>query len=146
MRLITEEALAVATIMQEAEGEPYSGKLGVAEVIRNRMTKRYSSDGTVHGTVLRYKQFSGWNENTQLMRRSLQIDDENNVVRDCIKAWREAMSGSNTVHGAVLYYNPDPRLVPETPDWAMPDSAIEVAVIGQHHFFIPKPRPGTVKV
>jgi hypothetical protein len=32
-----------------AEGEPIRGKVAVAIVIRNRMTLRYSSDGTVAG-------------------------------------------------------------------------------------------------
>lgn len=155
MRLISEEALAVVTIRQEAEGESYLGKLAVAEVIRNRMQRKYASDGTVAGTVLRAKQFSGWNAvstkadpfNTFRIR-SVQIDSDDQIVKDCIRAWHEAQAGSNTVHGAVLYYSPSALKamgIPE-PDWALPDSADEVAVVGKHHFFVPKPRPGTVKV
>lgn len=144
MRLISEEALAVVTIMQEAEGEPYLGKLAVAEVIRNRMNKNYASDGTVSGTVLRPLQFSGWNAKDPGRIRSVRADSDGAIVKDCIRAWNEARAGSNTVHGAVLYYNPS--IVKETPDWALPDSADEVAVVGQHHFFVPKPLPGTVKV
>jgi len=144
MRLISEEALAIVTIMQEAAGEPYPGKLAVAEVIRNRMHKKYASDGTVSGTVLRPLQFSGWNARDPGRIRSVRIDTEDPVVRDCQKAWAEAMAGSQTVNGAVLYYNPS--IIPETPEWALPDSAIPICVIGQHHFFVPKPRPGTVKV
>jgi spore germination cell wall hydrolase CwlJ-like protein len=155
MRLISEEALAVITIMQEAEGEPYLGKLAVAEVIRNRMKLKYASNGTVAGTVLRAKQFSGWNATStksdpyNLFRiRSVQIDSDDPIVKDCIRAWHEAQAGSNTVHGAVLYYAPATlkKLGWPEPDWAMPDSADEVAIVGQHHFFVPKPRPGTVKV
>ena len=155
MRLISEEALAVVTIMQEAEGEPYLGKLAVAEVIRNRMTKKYASDGTVVGTVLRAKQFSGWNavstksDPHNLFRiRSVQIDSDEPIVKDCIRAWNEARAGSNTVHGAVLYYSPSALRamgIPD-PDWALPDSADEVAVVGKHRFFVPKPRPGTTRV
>lgn len=144
MRLISEEALAVVTIMQEAAGEPYLGKLAVAEVIRNRMQRKYASDGTVAGTVLRPLQFSGWNAKDPGRIRSVRADSDDSVVRECIRAWNEARAGSNTVHGAVLYYNPS--IIKETPDWAFTDSATEVAVVGQHHFFIPKPRPGTVEV
>lgn len=144
MRLITEEALAVITIRQEAEGEPYAGKLAVAEVIRNRMNKNYASDGTVSGTVLRPLQFSGWNAKDLGRIRSVRADTDESVVKDCIRAWNEARAGSDTVHGAVLYYNPS--IIKDAPDWALPDSAIEVAVVGQHHFFVPKPRPGTTKV
>lgn len=148
MRLITEEALAVVTIMQEAEGEPYLGKLAVAEVIRNRMQKLYASDGTVSGTVLRPLQFSGWNAKDPGRIRSVRADNDGAIVRDCIRAWNEARAGSNTVHGAVLYYSPSAleAMGIDTPDWALPDSADEVAIVGKHHFFIPKPRRGTVKV
>lgn len=155
MRLISEEALAVITIQQEAEGETYLGKLAVAEVIRNRMNKKYASDGTVSGTVLRAKQFSGWNATStktdphNLFRiRSLRIDSDDPIVKDCIRAWHEAQAGSNTVHGAVLYYAPATlkKLGIPDPDWALPDSADEVAVVGNHRFFVPKARPGTIKV
>ena len=155
MRLISDEALAIVTIRQEAEGESYLGKLAVAEVIRNRMQRKYASDGTVAGTVLRAKQFSGWNATstkTDLINtfriKSVQIDSDDPIVKDCIRAWHEAQAGSNTVHGAVLYYAPSTLKklgIPE-PDWALPDSAEEVAVVGNHRFFIPKPRPGTVKI
>lgn len=144
MRLISEDVLAVVTIMQEAAGEPYEGKLAVAEVIRNRMQAKYASDGTVSGTVLRPKQFSGWNTNDPGRIRNIRSDTESQVVQECLRAWEEAKAGSNTVHGAVLYYNPDPRLVPETPDWAKPHTATQVAKIGPHVFFVPKPaRRGT---
>lgn len=144
MRVITEEALAIVTIMQEAAGEPYAGKLAVAEVIRNRMQKKYASDGTVSGTVLRPLQFSGWNAKDPGRVRSVRIDTDDRIVQDCVKAWQEAQAGSDTVKGSVLYYNPS--IIQETPEWALPDSAIPVAVVGQHHFFIPKPRRGSTPV
>ena len=155
MRLISEESLAVVTIMQEAEGEPYAGKLAVAEVIRNRMNKLYASDGTVSGTVLRPLQFSGWNatgtknDPFNLFRiRSVRADNDGSIVRDCIRAWNEARAGSNTVHGAVLYYSPSAlkSMGIDEPEWALPESADEVAIVGKHHFFVPKPRPGTMKI
>src|SRR5690242_9293677 len=75
MRLISDTALAAVTIWQEARGEAYAGKLAVAEVIRNRIKERYASDGTVAGTVIRPKQFSGWNSSDSNRIPSLQIDD-----------------------------------------------------------------------
>lgn len=86
MRLISEEALAVTTIHQEAAGESYLGKLAVAEVIRNRMNKRYASDGTVTDTVLRPKQFSGWNTSDAGRIRNARIDSDDPIVKDCIRA------------------------------------------------------------
>lgn len=144
VRLISEDALAIVTIAQEAEGEPYIGKVAVAEVIRNRMNRKYASDGTVSGTVLRPLQFSGWNAKDPGRLRTVRSDTTDIVIQQCVRAWEEAKAGSDVVRGAVLYYNPS--LVTETPDWALPDSATEVAVIGQHHFFIPKQRNGTVKI
>lgn len=146
MRLIQEHALAIVTIYQEAQGEPYAGKLAVAEVIRNRMEKQYASDGTISGTVLRPKQFSGWNSTDPGRIRSVKIDSDDPVVKDCEKAWAEAMAGSQTVNGAVLYLNPS--ILNEIPEWALPDSSVEVARVHQHVFFVPKVRKpsGSVKV
>lgn len=143
MRILSERALAVVTIYQEAQGELYAGKLAVAEVIRNRINQKYSSDGTVAGTVLRPLQFSGWNAKDPGRVRNAKLDDADPIVQECAKAWDEAMAGSDTVKGAVLYYNPDPKLVPVTPDWAMPDSAKEVARVGRHLFFVPRAGRGT---
>ena len=143
MRLLTERALAIVTIYQEAQGESYAGKVAVAEVIRNRMNKQYASDGTVAGTVLRPLQFSGWNARDPGRVRAAKADDDQQVVKECAKAWDDALSGSDTVKGAVLYYNPDPKLVPVTPEWARPHSAIEVARVGHHVFFVPKTGRGT---
>ncbi len=143
MRLLHDRALAIVTIYQEAQGESYLGKLAVAEVIRNRMLLKYASDGTVAGTVLRPMQFSGWNAKDPGRVRAVQIDDIDPIVQECAKAWDEASAGSNTVKGAVLYYNPDPKLVPVTPDWAKPHSSKEVARIGHHVFFVPQSKRGT---
>lgn len=143
MRMISDDALAVVTIMQEAAGEPYKGKVAVAEVIRNRMREKYASDGTVAGTVLRPYQFSGWNTKDPGRVRNIMIDDNDHVVQECINAWEQAKHGSNTIKGALLYYNPDPRLVPETPEWALPINADQVAEVGRHIFFVPIGKRGT---
>lgn len=132
MRLFSDTALAAATIWQEARGEPYEGKLAVAEVIRNRMRVRYTSDGTIAGTVLRPHQFSGWNSDDVNRIPSLKLDDADKVVADCIRAWKEAAEKNTDVaKGALLYYAP--ALV--FPAWAR--SCREVARIGRHVFLMP---------
>lgn len=133
MRLITDRALAIITIWQEARGQTYHGKLAVASVIRNRMNARYSSDGTVAGTVLRPLQFSGWNTKDPNRTPSMMIDDTSPVVQECGRAWDES-ERHETVNGAVLYYNP--KIVPQ-PLWAKPDVAKLVAREGDHDFFTP---------
>lgn len=131
-RLFSDDAIAGATIWQEARGELQEGRIGVAEVIRERMARRYSSDGTVAGTVLRPFQFSGWNTSDPSRARSLMLDDADPIVGNCIEAWRWANAHKSTLtHGALLYYNPDVV----TPIWAA--SAHEVAVIGHHRFMVP---------
>lgn len=146
MRLISDDALAVVTIFQEAAGEPWDGKVAVAEVIRNRMKDKYMSDGTVSGTVLRAYQFSGWNTEAGTVRlKSLRIDADDPVVLDCRKAWSAAQQQSNLAKGAVLYLNPQAVLTRtgRLPAWAATphdpltlDATRVVATIGRHVFLV----------
>ena len=131
MKVIPDDALGILTVWQEARGEPYQGKVAVAEVIRNRMSRNYSSDGTVAGTVCRPYQFSGWNFNDPNLIKSLKIDDTDPVVIECARAWCESAKTNHT-KGAVLYCNLG--TVAKAPSWAKVEN--RVAVIGQHSFFI----------
>ena len=128
MRLIQDYLLGIVTVFQEAEGEPYRGKVAVAEVILRRMKKKYMSDGTVAGTVLRKYQFSGMNTDSSNRIRSFKIDTSVPVVDECVRAWVEADKGSNLVPGCLHYYNAN--IV--SPPWA--EGAEVVAVIGNHTF------------
>jgi len=127
--LVQPDALAIITIWQEARGESYEGKLGVAEVIRNRMNRNYTSDGTVAGTVLRPWQFSGFNTDDPNRVKSFKIDDSDPVVIDCIRAWHESKN-TNRTNGAVLYCN---LKIIDRPSWAIARN--KVAEIGHHTFF-----------
>lgn len=129
--LIPPDALAVVTIFQEARGESYAGKCAVGEVIRNRMERNYSSDGTVAGTVLRPWQFSGWESGDPNRIKSMKIDDLDPTVRECIKAWQESRV-SKYANNAVLYCNL--AAVAVRPNWARDDRC--VAVVGNHTFFV----------
>lgn len=138
MRLISDDALATITIWQESRSEPYEGKVGVGEVIRNRMKfGKYMSDGTVVGTVLKAKQFSGWNDTDPNRIKSVRIDDTDPIVTECLKAWRESET-SNRVKGALYYMNVE--LVKswnrgELPKWWFTDACAEGEVkIGDHTF------------
>jgi N-acetylmuramoyl-L-alanine amidase len=122
------------TIWQEARGESYEGKVAVAEVIRNRMVHKYSSDGTVEGTVLRPWQFSGWNTDDLGNRiPSARIELEAAAVEDCAQAWHAALAGSNLTKGALLYLNPG--AVKKLPGW-LAESTFLVK-IGEHDFYLP---------
>jgi spore germination cell wall hydrolase CwlJ-like protein len=133
MRLISDDTLAIMTIWQEARGESDEGKLAVAEVVWNRMQKRYSSDGTVAGTVLRAWQFSGYNTGDPNRIPSFRLDDADSIVHACRNAWELAKAGSKTVADAVLYLNP--RIVAKIPAWV--SRSRKVATVGQHDFYVP---------
>lgn len=128
MRLVNDDSWAIMTIAGEALGEPFIGKIAVAEVIRNRMRRGYASDGTVIGTVLRAKQFSMWDDKARLL--AARIDDEHPKVQDCIKAW-ELSATSNVTNGAVLYHT----IMIDTPKWATAPSVKRVSTIHRHHFY-----------
>ena len=130
-RLISDVALAIVTIFQEAEGESLDGKTAVAEVILRRTNDKYSSDGTIASTCLRPFQFSGWSTGSTNRIRSVMIDDDNPVVKDCQTAWDRAVAGSNVSQGAVLYLNK--TIVSTLPTWANPDHYI--LSIGHHDFY-----------
>ena len=130
MRLISDDMLAIVTIWQEAEGEPYEGKVAVGEVIRARMRRRYASDGTVVDTCLRPAQFSGWNTGSPRRVVAMRLDDADPIVIDCRRAWLESET-SNLTRGAVLYCNPN--ALAALPGWATVDR--ELAVVGRHHFY-----------
>ena len=129
-RLLSDESLAAITIFMEAEGESFIGKCAVGEVIRNRMHRHYSSDGTVAGTVCRAWQFSGWNTDAKNRIRSLKLDDTDAMVQECLKAWRTSQATSYA-RSAVLYCNLD---IVARPDWAKEDKL--VTKIGHHSFFL----------
>jgi len=99
-----EEGLAVATLWQEARGSSLEGKTCVAHVIRNRMAKHYTSDGTVAGTVLRPWQFSGWMDNAVCLE-SLRYAATDTL--GLLPIWQESETSPDPTNGAVLYYSPN---------------------------------------
>lgn len=128
--LIPPDALAIATIWQEARGERlYEGRVAVGEVIRNRIRRRYSSDGTVAGTVLRPYQFSGWNTDDPNRIKSMLLNMEDPLVEECARAWHESIQTELT-KGAVLYCN---LKIIKRPVWAKPERLL--VDIGNHSFF-----------
>ncbi len=132
MRLIGDEVWGALTVWQEARGEPYLGKVAVAEVIQRRANLKFSSDGTIAGTVLRGWQFSGWNTADPNRIAAAKLDDADPVYQECLRAWTAAkMPTEHVVPTAVFYYNPAGAT--RLPAWAVPEKL--VGVIGSHHFF-----------
>jgi len=130
--IIADDSWAILTIFQEAEGESYSGKVAVAEVILRRTQQKYFSDGTVASTCLWPWQFSGWNANSPNRVRSAKIDDTIPVVQECLAAWAEALTGSNFSHDALHYLNP--KGMEHLPTWASADKY--AVTVGRHDFYV----------
>lgn len=115
MTMTFEEGLAVATLWQEARGSSREGQLAVAHVIRNRMARDYTSDGTVDGTVLHPWQFSGWMTDAICLEslRYAEHDSEN-----LLAVWHQSGILPDPTMGAVLYYSPAAMSPPgSVPDW-----------------------------
>ena len=136
MKLIHDHLWGVLTVWQEARGEPYEGKMAVAEVILRRTQQKYSSDGTIAGTCLRPYQFSGWNTKDPNRLKAAQLDSEDSMVEECQRAFDDALKGSNVSHGALLYLNPSVFPPNGLPAWVA--KCEEVIVVGRHHFYKPK--------
>ena len=117
------------TIWQEARGESYSGKVGVGEVIRNRVKLAWQGQNTVAGVVLYPLQFSCWNNYSPSREAAGQLDDTDPIVAECIKAWAESET-SNLTNGATHYFNP--KIV--HPAWANALGATVQVPIGNHIF------------
>lgn len=130
--LISDRYWLIATVWQEARGESFDGKVGVAEAIIERKGTRYMSDGTYAGTVLRAWQFSGWNTGDPNRIKAAKLDEDDPVVNECIRAVEVAEAGSNLTNGARHYYNPSVC----SPKWAV--GAEVLAAIGNHLFVRPK--------
>lgn len=131
--LIQASCLAVATIRGEAGQEPYEGKLAVARVIRERMRLRYSSDGSVAGTVLWPLQFSMWNTHDRNRIRVCKLRRDDPHWEECIRAWNEACAEPEPApefKGVVLYHA---SWMPKKPSWAT--RAIRAFQIGRHIFY-----------
>jgi spore germination cell wall hydrolase CwlJ-like protein len=128
MRLIPDATWATMTIWQEARGESFDGMVAVAEVILRRTMKKMFSDGTVASTVLWPYQFSGWNTKDPNRIPVAKLDDTDRIVTACMRAWQEALEGSNLTKGATHYFAP--AIV--NPEWA--SRMTVTARIGRHVF------------
>lgn len=157
---MTDDDLLATCIADEAAGELYAGKVAVGCVVLNRLTKKYASDGTMAGTVLKKFQFSGFwfamdhGHYTQVefdaagaaekAQELYETFSKQKVWGDCVAAARDARAWEASeplafmpppeflklTHDTVLYFNP---AISATPKWATQEAA--VTTIGHHAFF-----------
>jgi spore germination cell wall hydrolase CwlJ-like protein len=159
---MTDDELAALCIWEEAQGEPYEGKVAVGRVIRNRTAAHYASDGTVAGTVLHKWAFSGfWSHMDHGVYKQFAFDQAQAMAGaeselliakasepwpDCQKAWSDAAAASGFAGGpqfqkltpdTVLYCNPQIS----HPAWATPERF--VCTVYRHSFYRDDTHPQT---
>ena len=134
VRLIPDHVLAAITLWAEARGEPWDGQIAVAEVIRNRTAQKHFSDGTVASTILWPYQFSCWNTKDPNRAKMFGLLHGDKLAEQCIRAWNDAMAGTDFTKGALFYVNLD--AVAETPSWIA--ECVQTVKIGRHRFYKPK--------
>lgn len=120
---------AIMTIVGEAASEPFEGQLAVANVIRERMKRKYNSDGTIVGTVLARRQFSMWDDHARLYVARLEPDDKSWAI--AVNAWADSRVRV-IVPDAVLYHTV--QLSPK-PRWADAPGVEVVDTIKNHIFY-----------
>ena len=121
------------TIAQEAEGEPFDGKLGVGWAIMNRVRLHGKS---VSDVCFAPWQFSAWNTDSPTRKR---LDDIGPGPMDEARLAAEQAyhgTGSDPTQGATHYLNPvlTRKLRGGTlPKWV--ERMTRTAVIWQHEFY-----------
>lgn len=123
---VTDLDYVARTVMAEAEGETYEGKVAVAAVIYNRVSAPGWWGTTIKDACLTSKQFSAWNDDNPRRNRIGEWTLDNRTFRSCMKAAIEAIDRDPT-HGADHYFAHNQVL----PDWAEGKPVIQ---IGRHSF------------
>jgi len=114
------------TVMAEAEGETYAGKVGVAAVIYNRAREPGWWGVTIKDACLTSKQFSAWNDDSPRRNKIGEWNLEMPMFRECVRAAIEAYDTDPT-GGADHYFAQNVVF----PGWAQGQP---VRVIGGHSF------------
>jgi spore germination cell wall hydrolase CwlJ-like protein len=132
--MITGMMIFAATIMMEAEGEPYAGKVMVAEVAVNQAHVR---NKTIAKTCRIPKLFSCWNGKTirQVSQKIAKWEKQpnNQAWKDCkIIASEICKPGYETATKSTNYYNPAKC----NPYWA---KSMQVCASVGNHLFLKSP-------
>ena len=128
--VIDPDCLGALNIFAEARSEPFEGQVAVGSVVRNRMERRYFSDGTVAGTIFFPWQFSWANTNDTQRRRVFACDANDPRYLRALEAWH-ASKNERPVGAAVLYHA---HYV--SPPWAAAPAVKLVRQIERHLFYI----------
>lgn len=131
---MTDQDALCLTIWGEARGEPIEGKIGVANVMRNRLLTHYRGAKTYVDVCTAHAQFSAWTEEDEVMRdaaKRLAIAPDS-VLKLCREIAAATMAGklADNTNGANHYFAIS---MPHAPDWAHGQPPL--AILGNHWFF-----------
>lgn len=121
----------VETILQEASNESMKGMTMVAEVIRDRAETKFNSDGTIVGTVLAPKQFSGWDDWNRI--RVAKMDLAQDAVQKALYAYKDAFERRTSFAMGANLYHAD--WMPEYPEWTKAPNVVRLTQEGHHIFY-----------
>jgi spore germination cell wall hydrolase CwlJ-like protein len=94
--------LIIRTVMGEANGEPMTGKVAVAAVIKNRLLSGEYGGSTVPGVLLKDKQFEPWGTRR---RELLSYQEDDPRYQEAGEAVDRAFSGEDPTNGATHFAN-----------------------------------------
>lgn len=136
---LTDAQVAAITVILESDGEPLAGQIAVIQCIVGRMRDRRWPD-TLRGVCLQPKQFSCWNEGTDIRQRGLLIAEgvvgrsegrEVAQLRDLVE--RDLAGQLPVLAGRAVHYHRIDLL----PRWSR--GRTPVAVYGDHCFYTDVP-------
>lgn len=110
-------------INAEASGEPYNGKIGVGNVVLNRVNSS-NFPNTVKGVIFEY--YKGIPQFSPVANGTIY----NNPTQESVQAAENALNGSNTVGVSTYFFNPDKA----SATWIV-NNKTYVKRIGNHVFY-----------
>lgn len=131
MARLPEKEVFAKTLFAEARGEPETGQIWVAWVIKNRarMNRSYWGGDTIKKVCLHPGQFECWNNKTDIKIE----EHEKHVYEKICKLTNgvyDAPAGGDPTGGADHYNNPDKE---GYPDWTKNCTVLKT--IGDHVFY-----------
>lgn len=121
--------IAARTVWGEARGEPFDGKVAVAQVIVNRAEKGGWWGDTLKGVCRKDWQFSCWNHGDPNREKMESLGKDDPAYLQCLQAVAMALVGDGDLVGGACHYHT--KAV--TPGWI--EGAEVTANIGNHIFY-----------
>lgn len=136
-----DEQIATRTLAQECRGEPLSGQIAVAWVIKNRLLS--GQWGRSLASVCLWRaQFSGWySPNDPNFAYACDLEDSDPILQHMLQILHGALDAENDLTGGALFYYANSMATP--PSWA--ETMEFCGQFGSQKFFRPSRPTQTMK-